>query len=176
MRSKVVLFALLALLLAGCGTTATVPLEVARRRWESNLVEHYRLHVEHETGGVTCGQVTEVRLETFERLLSSTCADTLPWTVSALFIYAAWMKADDQLCVRQAPGGGCVCRAAVEVRGDYDPARGYPRELLIRYTWKPTWQEQSFWSYVAASWSLPDCTPPRGTFQRRISIVELRAI
>lgn len=174
MRRYALLLALLALL-AGCGARAGVPLEVARRRWETNLIEHYQLHVEQQTGGAsaTCGQVTEVRLETFERLLSSTCADASPWTISSLFLYAAWMQADDGECMREVPGVGCVCRGDVEVRGDYDPSRGYPRELLIRYSWRANWQEQSYWRAAALAGALPDCTPPRGAFERRLVVKAL---
>ena len=172
MRRYALLLVLLALL-SGCGASSGVPFEVARRRWETNLIEHYRLRVEQQSGGATCSQVTEVRLETFERLVSSTCADAPPWTISALFLYAAWLKADDQRCMRDVPGAGCVCRADVEVRGIYDPARGYPRELLIRYTWQASWREQSYWRAAALAGKLPDCTPPRGAIERRLVVKEL---
>jgi hypothetical protein len=174
MRHFTLIFALVALI--GCGAPPGISHESARRLWEARLVHHYLLRVDDEARGIRCDQAIEVRGEEFERLVSSTCARPIPWTVSSLFIYAAWMRADAGRCVRQVVGVGCICRAEVQLQVVYDRALGYPREIQLRQSWRPTWGEQAYWRHAVQSRALPDCTPPATLITRRIVVTELRPL
>jgi hypothetical protein len=165
---------LLVLALAGCG--ADPRHAAALRRWEARPPTHYLLRTREEVRGKLCGQMVEVRDEQVLRILSDTCAHPTLWTVSWLFSYVERAAVPAERCARYEPDAGCVCRDAVDMQVEYDPALGYPRAITTRQIWSAAWQGLGYWSYLARHGALADCTAPFNDSGRRVVVRELRAL
>jgi hypothetical protein len=168
--------ALLSLALAGCGALGGTPHDAALLRWQARPTAHYLLRTREEVGGRVCGQSVEVRDEKVLRILSDTCDHPTLWTVSWLFDYAAKSRVPFERCARYEPGVGCVCRDAIEVQAEYDPATGYPRVIVTRPIWRAAWQGVGYWHYTARNGALPNCTTPFSSPGRRVVVRELRPL
>jgi hypothetical protein len=170
------LLALLALVMAGCGSLADTRHNAALRRWQAQPIGHYLLRTREEVGGRICGQTVEVRDEAVVQILNNTCTHPTLWTISWLFEYAARSQAAVERCARYESDSGCICRDAIDVQVEYEPALGYPGSITIRQAWQPAWQSTGYWRYILRHAELPNCTPPFSDLGRRITVRDIRPL
>jgi hypothetical protein len=170
------LLALLALSLAGCGVPGGTLHDAALRRWQAQPIAHYLLRTGEEVGGHLCGQTVEVRDEAIVRILENTCTHPTLWTISWLFDYAGRSQAAVDRCARYESDTGCICRDAVDVQVDYEPAGSYPRSITTRQAWRAAWQGMGYWRYILRHAELPNCAPPFSDPGRRVMVREVRPL
>ena len=168
--------ALCALALVGCTATVDQQHTAALQRWQAQPIAHYRLNTREMVAGHGCAQVVEVRDEQLVNLIADTCQQPSLWTVSWLFRYAEKAQQVAERCALAVPGVGCVCRDAVDVQVEYDPALGFPRSITIRQTWSAAWQRLGYWVYLARHLAPPNCTPPFNDPGRVVLVRELRPL
>lgn len=176
MRGRIVLLGLLALALAGCGALPDARYGAALRRWQARPLGHYLLRTYEEVGGQRCGQMVEVRGEQVIQILSNTCRHPTLWTVTWLFNRAGRGRPAYEACAKLAPGAGCVCRNTTELQATFDPALGYPSEIVERQSWRADWQSMDYWRYAIGNGALPNCTPPFNDPGNRVVVREIRPL
>lgn len=169
----IILIALL--ILAGCAAQASAHTAEAHARWQAAAPRHYLLRTREDVRGRICGQQVEIRDEQLVRILSNTCQHPNLWTVTWLFAFADPAGRAPDRCV-QTSGTSCVCRASTEVEVEYDPALGFPRQIIARETWRADWQSLGYWRYAALHLGLPGCTPPVADPGRKVVVRELRVL
>jgi hypothetical protein len=163
------------LALIGCEVAADRQ-RMAFERWQTQPVAHYRLVTDELVNSYSCAQAVEVRDEQIVMIDSNNCLQPSLWTVDWLFRRADKAGQAFDGCALSVPGVGCVCRDAVEAQVEYDPARGFPRSIIIHHTWAAAWQRPGYWFYAARYMALPNCTPSLSSSVWAVRVRELRPL
>lgn len=129
-------------------------LDEARARWNSRPFQTYQLTLSQETSRGDCAQEIAVANERVGQALSNTCGQPATWTVTRLFNWIAELESTPAQCF---PGPTmCACRGSTSTRVSYDPALGYPREIVYEWRKRPNLGRAAYWRSLFDQ-SFPGC-------------------
>lgn len=169
---RLVLLALALLAIAGCGAVSPGA-AVYQRRWQAHAIDHYLLSTRDQIGGQVCDQVVEVRGEQLVQIRNNTCRHPNIWTVGWLFAHIARAGQPAVGCALLDPVAGCVCRNAVSLQVEYDPALSFPREIIVRLAWQANWQSLAYWRATVLHGALPACVTPSNALSYTVVVHDI---
>jgi hypothetical protein len=153
-----------ALAALGASLALRPPSLVAKERWATSSVSHYRMTLE---AGNPCRLEVEVRDERVAAVLHQDPCGHPARTVTDLFKMIERAPSPLYSC---APPN-CACRNVVTVYALYDEQLGYPHRIAVLAEREPNWRTMRYWGYVWSEWRLPDCA-----WSSSADIVNVRSI
>jgi hypothetical protein len=161
-RGLVLAGTLLALVLGGLALAAWALPEsraerrqAAQRRWEARPFSSYRVTVELRRLNTRCVEELIVSGEQVAVLQDNCSLSWLPhMTVPSLFELGRRLERSPE-CF---PPAACACERIRRGRIVYDEQLGFPREIVIRRTYRPNWHHLDYWRYFWREWELPTCS------------------
>jgi len=108
---------------------------LARRRWETNSILHYRMQAGYHSNRAQCYYDVEVRQDRIVRTFTMSClssAEPKVLTINGLFTYYE-RYATERVC---SPNG-CYCEGVYFVRAAYEETLGHPQSITtdLRRNW-----------------------------------------
>jgi hypothetical protein len=108
---------------------------LARHRWETNAIAHYRMEASYSGNFSQCYYDVEVLQQRIVRMFTSACLGAGEFrTLSVDGLFEAFEQyAHQQVCNTS----GCYCDGIFVVSATYDPVLGYPQTIMadFRRTW-----------------------------------------
>ena len=104
----------------------------ARRRWETNSIQHYRMVASYYGNWSQCYYDIEVWQDRIVRFFSFSClssAESKTFTVDSLFKYF-----ERYTTQRVCSANGCYCEGSYVVRATYDEALGFPQRITTEFS------------------------------------------
>jgi hypothetical protein len=131
----VVLVMIGAQFLGALQTSPASQFALARHRWETNAISHYRMNASYYGNWSQCYYDVEVLQMRIVRIFTSDClgnGDSKTLSVDGIF-GAFEQYANQQVCGLN----GCYCEGFFGVSATYDPTLGYPQSIMtvFRRTW-----------------------------------------
>lgn len=144
----------------------------ARQQWNAQLLNDYRIVIQHQTRTGVCEQDLEVRDGQIHTVHRNQCNQPPNWTVSRLFDWVAQLEQPASICYPST--NQCTCRVSSIVRVSFDPQLGYPKH--VRYDWglRPYWENVQYWQSFLFDDDLTNCANrARGGGTVELSVVSL---
>jgi hypothetical protein len=121
----------------------------AEARWEQAAYNQYEMEVSMD------GCRYQIRYRSVSATIRSvplSCSFP-PTTVARLFTIAEHDGLVEELCDAR----GCPCESVTSVHGQYDPALGYPTNVVVEVDLHPTWWKYDLWQHIVENRALPPC-------------------
>lgn len=129
-------------------------LDEARARWNGRPFQAYRIALTQETRRGSCDQEIVADDERAGRGLSNTCGQPATWTVTRLFNWIAELERSPNECFPDP--NMCACQARTYTSVAYDPALGYPTEIVYEWRKQPNLGRAAYWRSLFDQ-SFPGC-------------------
>jgi hypothetical protein len=172
-RLAIVLVMLVLLACTGGGITVSAPSfarererDEAERRWAQRPFEQYQLVLED----FRCIFDIEVHGQKIITAQPREGCSRDARTIDELFMLIHRDGETSTRCITQ----GCACDDHIAVYSSYDTVLGYPREIEVRITAQPNWQNADYWRYTISHLQPPTCDFPVG--RKFIHVLELRPL